>query len=192
MRRLGVTRLYAKALAENDNSKQQIYLGGSFDVLQQLPITNLREEPGGKRPNFKASLDLRWVAADGRTERAESAQLILYPDYPEVRLSGFLRGCSLAPSEHMRAVPAPSRRFNNQQDGRILFFGVSADGTTHVCLELEEAPLRGNSPRDVEQGNWSEAASSGSSLLLARARTDKSCWMPFSRYIWADGTKAAA
>ena len=141
MRRLGVTRLYAKALAENDNSKQQIYLGGSFDVLQQLPITNLREEPGGKRPNFKASLDLRWVAADGRTERAESAQLILYPDYPEVRLSGFLRGCSLAPSEHMRAVPAQSRRFNNQQDGRILFFGVSADGTTHVCLELEGSPV---------------------------------------------------
>ena len=32
-RRLGVTTLLAKRLAENDNSKNQIYLGGSFGVL---------------------------------------------------------------------------------------------------------------------------------------------------------------
>lgn len=141
MRRLGVTRLYAKALSENDNSKQQIYLGGSFDVLQQLAITNLREEPGGKRANFKATLDLRWVTADGRAERANGAQLILYPDYPEVRLSGFLRGCSLAPSEYMRATPAKARRFNNGQDGRVLFFGVTDDGTTYSCLEPGDSPV---------------------------------------------------
>ncbi len=30
---LGATRIFFKPLAENDNSKQQVYLGGSFEVL---------------------------------------------------------------------------------------------------------------------------------------------------------------
>jgi len=143
MRRLGAKRLYAKALAENDNSKQQIYLGGSFEVLQHIPFTNLREEVGGKRPNFKATVDLRWVSAEGNAERAEGTQLILYPDYPEVRLSGFLRGCSVAPSEYMRPVPQGERKFYNSQDGRVLFFGVADDGTVFARLELPSSPVAG-------------------------------------------------
>ena len=33
LRGLGATTLLAKRLSENDKSKNQIYLGGSFDVL---------------------------------------------------------------------------------------------------------------------------------------------------------------
>jgi len=125
--RLGANRIYCKFLAENDNTKQQIYLGGSFDVLKLLKYGDIRAEPGGKRPNFKAPLNLEWVNAFGKSAPAPGAQLILYPDYPEVRLSGFLRGCPLAPSEHLQPIRAAERRFNNGPDGRVLFLGVTPD-----------------------------------------------------------------
>jgi len=127
MLRLGASTIYCKTLAENDNTKQQIYLGNSFDILKLLKFGSIRTEPGGKRPNFKASVPLFWIDGDGNTEAALGAQLILYPDYPEVRLSGFLRNCTLAPSAHLQPIPKEHRKFNNGVDGRILFFGVSQD-----------------------------------------------------------------
>lgn len=135
MRALGVKKLYAKPLAENDNSKQQIYLGGSFDVLRQFPFTNIREEIEGKRANFKASLNLSWINSCPQEAPAPHAQLILYPDYPEVRLSGFLRGCVLSPSIHMRPIPACERKYNNGADGRVLFLGVP-DGHNKIFAYL--------------------------------------------------------
>ncbi|MFI4940375.1 MAG: hypothetical protein ACHP7O_08570 [Burkholderiales bacterium] len=55
---LGAKRVYCKFLAENDNTKQQIYLGKNFDVLKLLKFGSIRTEPGGKRPNFKATFFL--------------------------------------------------------------------------------------------------------------------------------------
>lgn len=114
----GVRRLYAKALAPNDNSKNQPYLGGDFQAIGILPYRNMHSEPGGKRPNFKASLDFGWLQDDGSVAPAPGAQLILYPDYPEVRLSGFLKGCRLAPNKLM----------NVRTGGRVLFLGVTDSG----------------------------------------------------------------
>ena len=37
MRQNGAERIYAKKLAPNDNSKNQIYLGGDFSVLNIIP-----------------------------------------------------------------------------------------------------------------------------------------------------------
>ena len=137
----GVRKVYAKQLAENDNCKQQIYLGGSFEVLGQLPFTEIREEPGGKRPNFKARLNLHWLDSSGNAERANGAQLILYPDYPEVRLSGFLRGCSLAPSSHLQPVPLEKRHHNSGPDGRVLFFGVTDSGAIYLWLAAKRTTI---------------------------------------------------
>src|SRR5574344_1858410 len=117
---------FYKMLAENDNSKQQIYLGSSFSVLHQLPFGNIAEFPDNQVPNFKADIELYWINDQGETERAPGAQLILYPKYPEVRLSGFLKGCRTAPSENMKPVPKEQRKTNNTKDGRILFFAVTA------------------------------------------------------------------
>jgi hypothetical protein len=75
----GVRSVFAKQLAENDNSKQQIYLGNSFEVLGQLPFTTIKEESGGRRHNFKAAIHLKWIDAAGNMELASGAQLILYP-----------------------------------------------------------------------------------------------------------------
>lgn len=137
----GVRSVFAKLLAENDNSKQQIYLGNSFEVLGQLPFTGIKEESGGRRHNFKAAIDLRWIDSSGNTERASGAQLILYPDYPEVRLSGFLRGCCLAPSADMQPVPPGKRQHFNGSDGRVMFFGVSDSGAVITWLAVSSSSV---------------------------------------------------
>lgn len=110
----GCTELYAKRLAPNDNSKNQIYFGPDFQALNLLPNSGVFSDSSPKNPIFKAKLEFWWLLADGRTARAPSAQLILYPQYPEVRFSGFLKGCTEAPS-HLLA---------DRFEGRVLFLGV--------------------------------------------------------------------
>jgi hypothetical protein len=134
---LGAERVFCKRLAENDNSKQQIYLGSNFEVLSFFPHGEITAFPALKEPNFKAKLDFLWIDSD-TTERAEGAQLILYPAYPEVRLSGFLSGCTTAPSEHLRQIPKAQRRGT---DGRVLVFGTTGDGRTLAHLAPENSSL---------------------------------------------------
>lgn len=151
----GCTQILFKQLAENDNSKQQVYLGGSFEVLRFIPFQSITADSERDRPNFKAKTRFFWVSGTGELEGADGAQLILYPDYPEVRLSGFLRGCSSAPSELMRPIPADRRRFNNGPDGRLLFFGIVSDtiiaylapAGSAVSIEINERINRGEISR---------------------------------------------
>ena len=140
MNSLGAQHIYCKLLAENDNTKQQIYLGKNFDVLKLLKFGPVSSAPDGKRPNFKASIPMSWVDGEGNTSLAPGAQLILYPDYPEVRLSGFLRGCPLAPSHLLQPIPKESRRFNNGRDGRVLFFAVT-ESHVYVYLAAPDTPI---------------------------------------------------
>ena len=55
-----------------------------------------------------------WVDEGGKYV-APDANLILYPDYPEVRMSGFLRGCRQAPTTLMTV----------RNEGRVLILGVT-------------------------------------------------------------------
>lgn len=117
----GARRLLLKRLAENDNSKNQPYLGRDFSVLTYLPNDGPKAElrRGAKRQNFKAAVKWAWLEEDGSLTRAPGAQLILYPDYPEVRLSGFIRGTK----GYWNSV------FDGRRAGRVLVIGTSADGT---------------------------------------------------------------
>jgi len=112
-------KVYVKKLSANDNSKNQVYFGGSFDVLNILPIKEITSDAdnkgGGKKTRFKTKLDFYWAADDGQLSHAPDAQLVLYPKYPEVRFSGFLKGSKNAPSDLM-AERIPDR---------LLFLGVS-------------------------------------------------------------------
>lgn len=130
---LGAVRAFCKPLAENDNSKQQIYLGGNLDAVQMFPFHEIETNSNGKESTYKAKLEFYWVNPDS-TERAKGGQLILYPQYPEVRLSGFLRGCKHAPNELLRSIPKEQRQHNNGTDGRVLFLGVTASGQTLAYL----------------------------------------------------------
>ena len=70
-RRLGVTTLLAKRLADNDNSKNQIYLGGSCDVLNLIPFRDSRvvRSPKG-RAVIHATVSLWWLREDGTTAQS--------------------------------------------------------------------------------------------------------------------------
>ena len=116
----GVTRLVFKRLAPNDNSKNQIYLGGDYSALQILPYSNVTADVSrtdSKRDRFKARVALQWLGADGGLYEAPTTQLVLYPKYPEVRLSGFLNRAEFRPSRYLRC----------RDEGRILFLGITRD-----------------------------------------------------------------
>jgi len=121
MRSHGATRFYAKKLSPNDNSKNQVYLGGDFSALNIIPYkeiyTDGSDMAGSKRDRAKADIAFFWIDDEGK-HQAPEAQLILYPKYPEVRMSGFLKGCSNAPAEIMRV----------RDEGRVLFLGITHDG----------------------------------------------------------------
>jgi hypothetical protein len=113
----GARRLYAKSLAENDNSKNQVYFGPGFQALNLFPTEGIAADSTLKEPNFKAKLNFGWLTESGAVSNAPRSQLILYPQYPEVRFSGFLKGCSSPPSKLM----------TDRQAGRVLFLAVTED-----------------------------------------------------------------
>lgn len=116
----GCQKIYAKTLSPNDNSKNQVYLGGSFDILNVFPISEIIADSSGdwKRDRFKASVNFSWLQDDGNLYPAPRAQLILYPKYPEVRFSGFLARCEKPPSDLMTV----------RQAGRVLFLSGNDKG----------------------------------------------------------------
>lgn len=117
----GCQKIYVKQLSPNDNSKNQVYLGGSFEILNILPLAAIQTEAAGnwKRERFKASIHFSWIGDDCNLYPAPQSQLILYPKYPEVRFSGFLAKCENPPSELM------TQRLSN----RLLFLAVAKNGT---------------------------------------------------------------
>lgn len=143
----GCKKVYVKTLSPNDNSKNQVYLGGSFEVLNILPISQIKTEESGdwNRERFKALINFSWVNDDANIYPAPTAQLILYPKYPEVRFSGFLAKCENPPSELM------TQRLAN----RLLFLGVSNIGVVlgYVASPISEIALEfDNSKIDEEVG----------------------------------------
>jgi hypothetical protein len=139
MREAGATQLYLKRLADNDNSKNQIYLGPDFTALNILPNGPLAAS-SDKPALFKSPLKFSWLTDAGNLIPAPGAQLILYPQYPEVRLSGFLKGTTGGPNNVMTI----------RQRGRIMFFGITATGhilgfaaahDSALALEIDELRL---------------------------------------------------
>ncbi|MCK1513034.1 MvaI/BcnI restriction endonuclease family protein [Bradyrhizobium sp. 190] len=128
----GVTQLLFKELAANDNSKNQPYLGGNLEILNLLPMGEVREEttPSGKT-GLKAPLPLHWLRPDGSLTPAPNTQIILYPQYPEIRMSGFLKGAQGGPNELMTV----------RQAGRMLFLGITSDRRIVGWVTAPDSPL---------------------------------------------------
>lgn len=119
---LGVTRFYAKELASNDNGKNQIYLGPSFEVLQLLPFGEVHPSPKAPTSVLHAKVKFAWLDATGSTERAPETKLVLYPQYPEIRLSGFVKRCEMAPSSWL------DHKQDGRAKGRTLLLGIKSSG----------------------------------------------------------------
>lgn len=145
-RKAGAVRFFAKRLAENDNSKNQVYLGGDFTVLNELPLIAFRPRPSDKgRAIIHADLPLSWLLDDGSLSPAPHSKVVLYPQYPEVRWSGFLLGASGAPAALINE--------NARIAGRILVMGVTADRRVIARVHAPDSPLaRGLDERSTFDG----------------------------------------
>jgi hypothetical protein len=159
----GASRFYWKALAPNDNSKNQIYFGGDFSILNTIPAeAPFPAESGSHRtPIFKAPLRFEWLDHDGRAHEAPGAQFILYPQYPEVRLSGFLRGTRHAPSAELRS----------RAPGRVLVIGIVPGGRVLAYAAFPDTPIAAElhgSPSTEIEGVLRTLARTASDELRAR------------------------
>lgn len=121
----GVTEVLYKVLPKNANSKNQVYLGGKdpsqFGKLPTGEMTahvSVSEKSGKQEAVFRADLDFYWLTEEGHLAQAPHAKMIFYPQYPEVRFSGFLKGCRNPPS----SLWAKEQR--GTEPGRILLLGV--------------------------------------------------------------------
>jgi hypothetical protein len=136
----GAKRFYLKTLSENDNSKNQPYVGG-HEAIKLFPAGNLVPVQGAVRQNFRVPLRFAWLADDGSVADAPNTKLIYYPDYPEVRLSGFLLGCRKAPSALMSI----------RQAGRVLVMGIippsESASTDDLSDEEEDLSDTDNEPK---------------------------------------------
>ncbi|MDH4234747.1 MAG: MvaI/BcnI family restriction endonuclease, partial [Gallionella sp.] len=164
---LGAVRAFCKPLAENDNSKQQIYLGANLEIVQMFPFQEVEATEKGKDSTYKAKLQFHWIGEDF-SEHATGAQLILYPQYPEVRLSGFLRGCKQAPNEFLRPIPREARHFNNGPDGRVLFFGITRNGETLAYLANADDALSREFRHKQARGEYTQESVFFNLPLLGR------------------------
>ena len=143
MQDLGVTNIYVKKLAPNDNSKNQPYLGGHLTDLPFIPTGEIVASTSDSKKTsdpkskikYQTSLNLSWVDADGKTYKAPHSKLIYYPQYPEVRLSGFLRGSKVNASKWM----APKKQ--GRSEGRWLILGVTKAETIYAYLVTPECNL---------------------------------------------------
>lgn len=125
---LGVEKVYFKQLSPNDNSKNQVYFGPGFSALSLLPIGEIRADESGSKSIFKASVDFYWIGDDCSLVHAPKSQIILYPQYPEIRFSGFLLGAKRDHIGEIRTLMV------SRDEGRLLSFGATPDGRVIGCV----------------------------------------------------------
>jgi hypothetical protein len=148
----GATNLYVKKLAPNDNSKNQPYFGPHLTDLAFLPTGELvasstksvKTKDPKRQIKYQTALNFSWIDAGGQSFKAPNAKLIYYPQYPEVRFSGFLQGSRVKMSRWM----SPQKQ--GRSLGRWLILGVTpsqeilaylATPESALSNELEEADL---------------------------------------------------
>jgi MvaI/BcnI restriction endonuclease family len=187
MQRVGVRRLYVKTLAPNDNSKNQVYLAGGFSVLNQIPTS--APEPQEGNTTLWARMRFVWLHADGSSSVAAGTKLILYPQYPEVRFSGFLQGCKSGPNDLFNPTKL------GRTPGRVLFFGVAdndqifgyvAAADTQVASEVAALKVA-DDKTTLLQLSLTEQRDSRTILVAELTRIHKLGWIA-SKGLRSDGT----
>jgi len=154
MRRNGAETIIFKALSNNDNSKQQIYFGSEFEILRNIPTGDVYEDGYSERKGaiFKARVPLSWIDLKGNVEVAEGSQFILYPKYPEVRLSGFVRGCSLAPGHLMQPPTGEEREYRRARNlNRFLVLGIQEERVLAYASSWDDSVSR-EATHKIEEG----------------------------------------
>lgn len=134
----GVSHVEVKFLSRNHNSKNQIAgLGGDLAALGHLfpgPVTFHQPsstKPKAGKPIYRTSLPWVWFHQGGLSPAPET-KLIYYPQYPELRLSGFLDDSTHSPKELLALTTDPDSR--GQEEGRCLVFGPGKDRKVYAAV----------------------------------------------------------
>lgn len=148
LHRAGCRRLYVKELAWNHDSKRQIYLTTDLSAFNMFPnrvqydppmpkgLESTRKTRNRDRGRIFGHLSFRWITPEGAASTASDAKIIYYPQYPEVRLSGFLKGVTNVPSRYLR------EKSGAVYSNRLLFLGVTGDDAVVALLAVGQAALR--------------------------------------------------
>lgn len=140
---VGANRIIFKELSPNDNSKNQPYVGGHLtdigflptrEITESISTSNKTSDPK-RRIKYTAELNLSWLSAEGQLYSAYHSKLIYYPQYPEVRLSGFLQGCDFDSGGWMD----PYKK--GRSEGRVLLFGIKTTGEIIAWLAIPESRI---------------------------------------------------
>ena len=183
--------IYIKKLSSNDNSKNQIYLGGHLTDLPFIPTGEMtasqsksKKKSNSKRDvKYQATLKFSWVDADGAIYNAPNSKLIYYPQYPEVRFSGFLQGSKVNISNWMDPYK------QGRAEGRWLILGVSheegiyayiAEPESNLANELTQTDLIdvGSVLSKLDSEFKTKGSSSRDNLLLALNDIHQKGWIP--------------
>lgn len=162
----GVGRIIYKKLSPNDNSKNQPYMGGHLTDLGFLPTGEIVESKSTskKTTNLKrqikytCSLNFLWVSAEGDLYKTPDAKLIYYPQYPEVRLSGFISKCDF----DMGGWMDPTKK--GREQGRVLFFGIKNTGEILAYLAVPGSRI----VKEVDDYKSAELTGVFNELLMLR------------------------
>ena len=124
----GCSHIFAKVLAaRQDNEKNGVLLGSSPELMELMSGSALSGSNGSSTKNGgltvikSKSVSWAWIS-EGIVGRAPNAKLIFYPQYPELRLSGFMSSCTAAP-DALRKVTQASH------GDRVLIFGITPTET---------------------------------------------------------------
>jgi hypothetical protein len=147
-RNAGCKNLYVKELAWNHDSKRQIYLTTDLSAFNMFPnkMELSPEMPPGIKSTQKKKpknsdrifghLNFFWLTPDSVPDKAKHAKLIFYPQYPEVRFSGFLKGTRSIPSKYLR------EKSGETYTNRLLFLGTDKEENTFGFLAVGRTGLR--------------------------------------------------
>ncbi|VAW95541.1 hypothetical protein MNBD_GAMMA23-1122 [hydrothermal vent metagenome] len=138
-----VDHVYYKILAPNDNSKNQPYMAGHITDLAFMPTGHITEssstsrkiKDSKRRIKYTIGLDFSWISAEGNIYHAPNSKLIYYPQYPEVRLSGFVTKCSF----DMGGWMDPAKQGRAQ--GRVLILGVTKSKKILAYLAVPDSRI---------------------------------------------------
>lgn len=133
----GCKEVIVKLLAANqDNEKNQIYFGYSNELLSIFPSIISFRSPSQSRaksaseagkPIIEHAFNFYWLSENSEPAFAPKAKIIDYFQYPEMRFSGFLSGCSNPPD-------ALRRDFQNSYGRRVLVLGIGNEAVYGAVL----------------------------------------------------------
>lgn len=165
-RSFNVDRLIFKKLSPNDNSKNQPYMGGHLTDLGFLPTSEIvaSDSKSNKSNNpkrqikYTTELNYSWLSPEGKLYKAPNAKLIYYPQYPEVRLSGFLAKCEF----DMGGWMDPTKK--GRSEGRVLFFGIKNSGEILAYLATPDSRIA----KEIDDYNPTELSGIFRELIISR------------------------